>query len=224
MGLEPDSFLVGMVAANKGRPSRKCFQQAFEAFRILQRKHENAVLYVHTTLAASYAGGEDIPTLLASLEIPEDAVKYPNQYSMIFSPIDDRKLATIYSAMDVLLNPSMGEGFGIPVLEAAACGTPSVVTDFSAMSEVCGPGWRVNGRPYWTGQASWMAVPDVGEIVEALEECHGLDSGERAALGKMCRDHALKYAAPRVLDEYMLPALEEIQERIGMREPVKIAA
>jgi glycosyltransferase involved in cell wall biosynthesis len=49
-------------------------------------------------------------------------------------------MAKIYSAMDVLLNPAMGEGFGITVLEAQACGTPAIVTDFSAMTEVCGGG------------------------------------------------------------------------------------
>ena len=225
MGLPSDAFLIGMVAANKGRPSRKCFQQAIEAFRIFRKTHENAYLYLHTTLSASYSAGEDIPTLLASLEIPDDAVKYPNQYSMMFAPLDDRKMAEIMSSFDVLLNCSMGEGFGIPVLEAAACGVPAIVTDFSAMPEVAGPSpWKVSGRPYWTGQASWMAVPDVGEIVGALEEAHDFSELDRKSLAKSCREHALDYAAPKVFAEFMQPAIEEIQDRIGMRAPVKIAA
>ena len=184
------------MAANKGRPSRKCFQQAFEAFRIFRKSHENAYLYLHTTLSASYAAGEDLATLLASLEIPDDAVKYPNQYSMMFAPLDDAKMAQIFSSFDVLLNCSMGEGFGIPVLEAAACGTPSIVTDFSAMPEVAGPSpWKVSGRPHWTGQCSWMKVPDVGEMVGALEEAHEMSDDDRRSSWQHVRDHALDYAA-----------------------------
>jgi len=224
MDLPDDAFLIGMVAANKGRPSRKCFQQAFEAFRIFRRTHEDAHLYLHTTLSASYSAGEDLPTLLASLEIPDDAVKYPNQYSMMFAPLDEAKMAQIYSACNVLLNCSMGEGFGVPIIEAAACGTPAIVTDFSAMPEVAGPGWRVSGRPHWTGQCSWMSVPDVGEMVGALEEAHDQSEERRSSLSRECRAHALGYSARSVYDEHMVPALDEIQERIGMRQPVRVAA
>ena len=104
--------------------SRKCFQQAFEAFRHFHEKHENACLYVHTTVAPEYAEGEDLLALAASLEIPEDRFKFPNQYTMIHAPITDEKMAEVYSAFDVLLNPSMGEGFGVPILEARLAGSP----------------------------------------------------------------------------------------------------
>lgn len=224
MGLSEDDFLIGMVAANKGRPSRKCFQQAFEAFKYFRERHENAYLYVHTTLSPEFAQGEDLLALAQSLEIPEEAFKYPNQYAMIFAPPTARQMAQPLSSFDVLLNASMGEGFGIPVLEAAACGTPAIVTDFSAMPEVCGAGWKVTGRPFWTGQASWMAIPDVGEILGALEECYALSDDDRKALSDQVREHALDYAAPKVFEEHMLPALQEIEERIGLRAPVEIAA
>jgi glycosyltransferase involved in cell wall biosynthesis len=93
-------------------------------------------------------------------------------------------MAKIYSAMDVLLNPAMGEGFGITVLEAQACGTPAIVTEFSAMKEVCAAGWHVKWDPYWTGQNSWMATPDVDDIVSALEECYGLPDRQRQQLSE----------------------------------------
>jgi glycosyltransferase involved in cell wall biosynthesis len=133
-------------------------------------------------------------------------------------------MAELYSSFDVLLNPSMGEGFGVPILEAQACGVPAIVTDFSAMTEVCGAGWKVKGRSHWTGQASWMAVPDVGEIVEALEECYGASTKDREALSKRARLHALDYSHTKVFEEHMLPALREIEERIGARLPEKVAA
>jgi glycosyltransferase involved in cell wall biosynthesis len=41
------------------------------------------------------------------------------------------------------------------VLEAAARGVPAIVTDFGAMSEVCGAGWKVGYRRHWTDQSAW---------------------------------------------------------------------
>ena len=144
---------------------------------------------------------------------------------MMFAPLDEPTMARIFSSFDVLLNCSAGEGFGVPIIEAAACGVPSIVTDFSAMPEVAGPSpWKVRGRPYWTGQASWMQIPDVGEMVGALEESYAMSEVDRARLSKQVREHALDYAVPKVYREHMAPAIEEIQDRIGMREPVRIAA
>jgi glycosyltransferase involved in cell wall biosynthesis len=50
--------------------------------------------------------------------------------------IDDLTLAEWYNASDVLLFPSLWEGFGWPVLEAMACGTPVVASDIPALAEL----------------------------------------------------------------------------------------
>jgi glycosyltransferase involved in cell wall biosynthesis len=112
--------------------------------------------------------GEDIPAILSALDIPQDRVLIADQYRVVFDPYAPSAMAKIYNAMDVLLNPAMGEGFGITVLEAQACGVPAIVTDFTAMREVCGAGWHVKHQPYWTGLGSWQAIPDVDDIVSAL--------------------------------------------------------
>lgn len=52
--------------------------------------------------------------------------------------IDDERLVRIYNAADVLLFPSMGEGFGWPPLEAMACGLPVVASDIAPLREVMG--------------------------------------------------------------------------------------
>ena len=91
-------------------------------------------------------------------------------------------MAATYATLDVLLNASMGEGFGLTVLEAQACGVPAIVTDFTAMSEVCGAGWKVGYERHWTDQSSWQARPHVEEIVESLEACYAQSAAERAAL------------------------------------------
>jgi glycosyltransferase involved in cell wall biosynthesis len=50
--------------------------------------------------------------------------------------VDDGELAELYRGAQCLAYPSLYEGFGIPVLEAMACGTPVVTTRGSAMEEV----------------------------------------------------------------------------------------
>lgn len=222
VGIPKDAFLVGMVAANKGRPSRKGFSQAFQAFARFAERHDNALLYLHTAVTPGYGAGEDIPALLKALGIPQDRVMIADQYRVMYDPFSHESMAKIYSAMDVLMNPAMGEGFGIPVLEAQACGVPVVVTDFSAMRELAHAGWKVSHDRYWTGLNSWQAIPNVDEIATALEECHGLQDSQRKQLSKDARRHALKYALPRVVDEFMLPALRTAERRFSMQKPVTI--
>ncbi|TML01160.1 MAG: glycosyltransferase family 4 protein, partial [Actinobacteria bacterium] len=51
----------------------------------------------------------------------------------------DEKLASLYSGALALVMPSWLEGFGLPPLEAAACGTPSIVSDLPVYDETLGP-------------------------------------------------------------------------------------
>jgi glycosyltransferase involved in cell wall biosynthesis len=52
--------------------------------------------------------------------------------------LDDSELATCFSAASVLLYPSLYEGFGLPPLEALACGTPVIVMNSSSLPEAVG--------------------------------------------------------------------------------------
>jgi glycosyltransferase involved in cell wall biosynthesis len=56
--------------------------------------------------------------------------------------VQPQALRTLYRAADVLFHPSRLEGFGLPVLEAMACGTPAVVSDIPAFREELGPWFR----------------------------------------------------------------------------------
>jgi glycosyltransferase involved in cell wall biosynthesis len=221
-GISKDAFVVGMVAANKGRPSRKGFSQALQAFKQFADKHDDAYLYLHTTLNPDVAQGENLPALVDALGIPRDRVAFADQYSMLFDPLPADAMAGVYSMMDVLLNPSTGEGFGIPVLEASACGVPSIVTDFSAMSEVCGSGWGVAYDRFWTGQNSWQATPRVPDILDALEQCYSRSEIECRKGAVVARKHAMEYALPKVMKQHFLPALRIVEQRFRDREPVKV--
>jgi glycosyltransferase involved in cell wall biosynthesis len=52
--------------------------------------------------------------------------------------VPDGDLPFFYSAASVYVQPSLWEGFGLPVLEAMACGTPVVAARAGALAEVCG--------------------------------------------------------------------------------------
>jgi glycosyltransferase involved in cell wall biosynthesis len=52
--------------------------------------------------------------------------------------VDDEDLPGIYANAQALILPSFDEGFGLPALEAMACGTPVVVSDGGALPEVVG--------------------------------------------------------------------------------------
>jgi glycosyltransferase involved in cell wall biosynthesis len=54
------------------------------------------------------------------------------------APVSVRRLVELYNACDVFLFPSHYEGFGLPVLEAMACGAPVVVSDAPALRELVG--------------------------------------------------------------------------------------
>lgn len=221
-GLPEDAFIVGMVAANKGHPSRKGFSQAFQAFAKFRETHDDAYLYLHTTISADYGHGEDIKAMLTALGIPDDYVLTTDQYRVMFNPHPPDALALMFSTLDVLLNPAMGEGFGITVLEAQACGIPAIVSDFTAMTEVCGAGWKVPVTPFWTGMKSWMGIADIAAITRSLEECYRMTPEQRDQLSAKARAHAMGYDADRVMDEFMLPALKAVEQRFASQEPVSI--
>lgn len=219
-----DAFVVGMVAANKGRPSRKGFSQALQAFARFARTHDNVFLYLHTTLSPNISLGEDLSALIESLDVPKGCIRIADQYGLMFAPPDHRDMARVYGALDVLLNPSTGEGFGIPVIEAQSCGRPVIVTDATAMQETCSAGWKVACTPNWTPQNSWQFLPSVDDIVAALEDCYSLKQNERSKLEALARQHALAYDIHTVYKRYMRPAMRQIEQRFSASKPVFIPA
>lgn len=92
-----------------------------------------------------------------------DAVHFPG-----YLPVED--LPLWYNSADVFLYPSLFEGFGLPVLEAMACGTPVLVSDVSSLPEVAG--------------SAGLCLPshDASAWTEALRRAyHDADWRERAA-------------------------------------------
>jgi len=217
LGIPADAFVVGMNAANKGSQKiRKSFPQAFLAFAMFLRKRPDAVLYLHTEKHGQSAG-VDLVRLAQACGIPEGKIIYTDQYAYRMG-LKPEMLAAMYSAFDVLLSPSMGEGFGIPVVEAQACGVPVIVSDATAQPELVGSGWTVGGVPDWDeAQASWLHLPDVFEIAASLDEAYE-GGGDR----EEARRFALQYDHRAVYRDYWVPVLAELGRQVEVPDGLDI--
>lgn len=227
IGFPTDAFLIGVVAANKGNPSRKALPQILQAFADFRASHRDALLYLHTDVDGGGGGkggpnaGVPLKPLVENLGLDDGSVLFCDQFRYTYNPWDTDYMAGVYSSFDVLLNPSLGEGFGLPIVEAAACGTPSIVTDYSSMPEVCGPGWLVEYERQWSEQLSWRAMPKIADILDALRQSYGLSEVGRMQIGEKARAHAKTYDVEVVMDSYWKPALKQIEQRFADREPIR---
>ena len=109
---------------------RKNLTTLLEAFARLRRDGE-----VDADLRLVLAGArgwldEPIFATVRSLGL-EDAVRFTGF-------VDDADLPAVYSGAALFVFPSLHEGFGLPLLEAMACGVPVVTSNISSMPEVAG--------------------------------------------------------------------------------------
>ena len=205
-----DVFLVGMVAANTSVPSRKSFPEAFLAFSRFARRHDDAWLYAHTQAKSPAGNGMQLDVLAESCACPQGRLRFPHDAAWQIG-MPKQTVAMIYQALDVLLMPSMGEGFGIPLVEAQACGVPVIASDHSAMTENVEAGWLVAGDPSWNeAQKSWQIKPFVAAIDAALEEAYQhRDDGELRERGVAWANN---FDADVIVERYWQPLLDRERE------------
>ena len=202
-------FVAGMIATNIEPIDRKGWRYAFDAWEQFNKKHDDVRLYIHCDPTRN-TGGLD---LVQMAEIRGFKPYAPDMWQLQ-ACLPSEKMAEIYSTIDVLLMPSGGEGFGVPLIEAQACGTPVITTDFTAPADLVGAGWLIPaiGKRH-TPMNSYWAIPDVDAILDALEEAYDLWKAEK--LRKTMRDKAVAFAADFdfdiITEKYLIPFLEEVQ-------------
>ena len=217
LGLPEDAFIIGINGANKDT-IRKSYPAQLRAFAEFRRRHPeaNALLLIHALVRAP--GALDLNAIIEDQELGQ-SVRFSDWYTYVTGQIKPPNLCAWYNALDVLSNASHGEGFGLPIIESQACGTPPVVTDHSAMTELCGAGWKVGGEPFWNGQVAgitghnaWWKTPYADEITAAYEAAYAEKiSGEAEVRRKRAREFALEYDADLVLERDWKPVLAELE-------------
>ena len=162
-GLAEQSFVltVGQFAPYKNHENAiRGFSQAFA---------DRSSPIVLAMVQRRGRGPERLRKLAESLGIGERVRFLP--------PLADEELASLYRGALALLHPSLCEGFGMPLVEAMACGCPVVTSDISAMPEVAG------------GAARLVDPRDPRAIADALSEVVG-----DAALARELRERGLERA------------------------------
>jgi len=122
-------FVYGCVSDNN---IRKQLLRLLEAFRILDDR--DAILYLVTEPRGKekQKAAEDLVSKVERWNI-KDRVRWPREAGYIGIPTWE--LPMHYKKMNVHVLPSAGESFGLPCLEAAACGIPNIVSEYGGMKE-----------------------------------------------------------------------------------------
>ena len=222
LGWPEDRFIIGMVAANKGTPSRKALPEHLMAFAQFLKQHPDALLYLHTTAGQNGEyGGVNLPELAAKLDITK-SVFYVDQY-MNHMGFPDNYMVHVYNALDVHALASMGEGFGIPTVEAQACGCPVIVGDWTASGELCFSGWKVDKKdasPFYTNIGSYQFLPHIAALADAFEQAHRFQGNQDYR--KRARDGALAYDADKIAEKYWKPVLAKIEAKIMDKQDIQL--
>ena len=167
LGIPKETFVVGIVATNGSL--RKNLGGQMQAFASFAKDKDDVMLYMHTQAKKTHLEALDLPYLATKLGI-ENKVVFTDPEAMALG-IPQEFLPTVYSAFDVMMQCSLGEGFGLPIIEAQACGTPVIGTTHPVIMEVMGGGgsYVVTDTLFMNYYMSNIYVPDEEDMVDELE-------------------------------------------------------
>jgi Glycosyltransferase len=140
-GVSPEKIVVvGNGVSKDFRPEGDVFKPGYKYFLCVSNrklhKNEERLIKAYSTIEDKCGiklllTGKETPELkeyIASLDLSDDI--YFTGY------IDEEKLPSYYRGASALLMPSLYEGFGLPVIEAMACGVPTLASNTTALKEI----------------------------------------------------------------------------------------
>jgi glycosyltransferase involved in cell wall biosynthesis len=123
------AFIVGNVNRNQPRKRLDLTVSIFAEW-IKSKNIRDAYLLLHVT--ASTDLGFDLSQLAAYYEISNRIILIEPEAGM---GIPESEMKLIYGACDVMFTTTQGEGWGLPTMEAMACGVPTIAPDWAALGE-----------------------------------------------------------------------------------------
>jgi len=127
-------ILVGCVATNQPRKDLSLY---FRALTLLKDRGYKVYGWLHTDVLVKD---------WAIAQLVEDC-HLERQVTVTTEEFSDRQLALLYQHSDVTIAPALGEGYGYPIVESLASGTPVVHGDFAGGAELIPKlEWRVPSR------------------------------------------------------------------------------
>jgi glycosyltransferase involved in cell wall biosynthesis len=208
--VDADTFVVAMVAANKGYPNRKSLVEVIKAWSYFVKKYPDSLLFLHTE-PKTRPGMQniDLEKVAKFYGLTEKTLRFPDEYRHMMGQFSPALLNQLYNVADVFLLPSRGEGFGIPAVEAQAAGCPVILTAWTAQTELCGAGWLIEPDELddleITLQYSEQARIRPSMILAALEKAREARGDQ--ALRDKAREFALEYDHRVVWEKFMYPAM-----------------
>lgn len=210
-----DKIVIGMVGRNQ---KRKLFPDLFSSFSAFLNKtgRTDTVLYIHTKHPDR---GWNIDEEILKYDIANKVyltyvcrtcgLVKPSLYKGFAgycdkcgtsnscvtansdSGITNDDMAKVFNSMDLYVQWHTNEGYGIPVMEALACGVPIVGVDYSAVSEILEYGGGKKIKPVGFNQeletGRKFAIPDNEALSSYLEEFCLLPAQVRSRMGVLAR-------------------------------------
>ena len=221
LGINPNSKIIGTVMRNQRRKLYPDLFQAFRKFLSTVSNPEEYFLYCHTSYPDM---GWDIPELLNVNNLgskvyftyvcPETKKCFPSLFrgaiaqspftgklnSMLSSVrlgLSYEQLAEIMNLFDLYVQYANSEGFGLPQVEAAACGVPVCGTDYSAMESVLRQldGYPIKPKALYKELETGClrAVPDNDEAVKVFLDFFKQPEAMRRKIGFNTRQKFLEH-------------------------------
>jgi glycosyltransferase involved in cell wall biosynthesis len=203
-----DRPYVMYVGSEQPRKNLATLFRAFAAARAASGRSDLALVKV------GGAGGPEAPFRQQTLEHARTAGLGDE---LVFAEcVSDEDLAAWYSGAVCLVLPSRHEGFGLPPLEAMACGCPAVVSSAGALPEIAGDAGVVYGAPE-------DAVALAGAIRRLVES--EAERARRAAAGwRRAATFTWERAAAETVAVYRrVLAAPLVRARLGPHQPHEVA-
>ncbi len=187
---------------------RKGIDILLETYRETFTSEDDVCLVIKGMGDESFYKGQTAGDTIREIQTDETAP----EIVYLTETMGDDEIAGLYTACDCLVHPYRGEGFGMPVAEAMACGLPVIVTEGGATDDFCkretSYGVRSNRRPIAfqeeTAGQTWLLEPDPVHLAEQMrrvlaEPEEAADRG-RVASERVRESLTWTHAADRIVE------------------------